>query len=106
MPQEAVGARDGPFGYLDDRRDERIVLDAFARLSNGLAQQPTDGESSPNFLPKLILQFGLAEGRQKRDLSKAMRRLMTDGRLVRETIGHYGNRTPRYGLVLGPNATP
>jgi hypothetical protein len=103
VPQEAAGAHERPFGYLEDRRNERIVLDAFRHLTNGLAQQPTDGESSPNFLPKLILQFKLGDGRTKRDLSDAMRRLMTDGKLQRQAIGQYGNRNPRFGLVLGPN---
>jgi RecA-family ATPase len=104
VPQEPARARDRPFGYLEERRDERIVLDAFRHLTNGLAQQPTDGETSPNFLPKLISQFKLNEGRQRRDLAGAMRRLMNDGKLKRELIGQYGNRNPRYGLVLGPNA--
>jgi RecA-family ATPase len=104
VPQEPAGARDRPFGYLEERRDERIVLDAFRHLTNGLAQQPTDGETSPNFLPKLITQFKLNEGRQRRDLAGAMRRLMNDGKLKREPIGQYGNRNPRFGLVLGPNA--
>ena len=104
VPQEAAGARDSPFGYLEDQRDERIVMDAFKHLTNGLAQQPTDGETSPNFLPKLIIQWKLNEGRQRRDLAGAMRRLMNDGKLKRETIGHYGNRNPRFGLVAGPNA--
>jgi hypothetical protein len=103
-PQEAAGARDRPFGYLEDRRSERIVLDAFRHLINGLQQQPTDGETSPNYLPKMILQFKLGEGRTKRDLSDAMRRLMTDGKLQRQAVGQYGNRNPRFGLVLGPNA--
>ena len=98
--QEAVGARDGPFGYLDDRRDERIVLDAFKRLTNGLNQQPTDAQNSPSFLPTLILQFKLGEGRSKRDLADAMRRLQTEGTLRRDVVGHYANRAKKVGLVL------
>jgi len=105
VPQEAAGAPGGLVGAMTDRRDDRIVLDAFRHLTNGLAQQPTDGETSPNFLPKLIMQWKLNEGRQRRDLAGAMRRLMTDGKLKREVIGKYGsNRAPRFGLVLGPNA--
>ncbi len=104
-PQEPAGARDGPFGYLDDRRDERIVLEAFKRLTNGLNQQPTDASNAATFLPKLILQFNLGEGRSRHDLSKAMRRLQTDGKLRRDVVGHYANRSKKLGLVLAEDAT-
>ena len=104
-PQEPAGARDGPLGHLDDRRDERIVLEAFKRLTNGLNQQPTDAQNAQTFLPTLILQFGLGEGRTKRDLSKAMRRLQTDGTLRRDVVGHYANRSKKLGLVLTEEST-
>lgn len=102
VAQEAAGAVDKPFGYLDDRRDERIVLDAFKRLINGLDQQPTDAPNSHSFLPSLILSFNLADGRSKRDLTKAMRRLQADGALRKGVVGTYAsNRTKKTGLVLG-----
>ena len=99
VPEQPTGTPGGLVGALTDQRDERIVLEAFDRLINGLGQQPTDGETSPNYLPKLILQFGLAEGRQKRDLTRAMRRLQTDGALRRVVVGTYPNRSKKYGLV-------
>ena len=44
---------------MSNQRDERIVLDGFKELINGRKQQPTDGDSSPNNLPKLLLQLKL-----------------------------------------------
>lgn len=94
-----------PFGVvasIASGNDERVVLAAFRKLAGDLNQQPTDGGTSPSSLPKLILEFSLNEGRTKRDLTKAMRRLMVDGRLVREVVGKYPNRSPRYGLREAP----
>jgi len=69
-----------------------------------MGQQPTDGETSPNFLPKLLGQFKLNEGRTKRDLSAAMRRLQTDGVLHKGVVGQYANRSKKLGLTLSDNA--
>jgi hypothetical protein len=105
VPETPASEPGGFIGGLMDHRDERIVLEAFQRLTNGLEQQPSDGRTSQSFLPKLILTFNLGEGRTKQDLDRAMRRLMLAGKLKRAVIGKYGaNRAPRYGLVLAPDA--
>ena len=75
----------------------RVILDAFRKLGT-MGQAPSDGASSPSYLPKLALDYKLAEGLTKRELADAMRRQMVDGFLVREQIGTYGNRNPRFGL--------
>jgi hypothetical protein len=59
---------------------------------------PTEGSRSPDFLPRLILEYKFADGMTKRELADAMRRLMADGRLVRAQVGKYPNRSPRFGL--------
>jgi len=94
----------GIVGALTDRRDERILVAAFRKLSGEMGQQPTDGETSPSYLPKLVLQFNLGEGRTKRELGKAMRRLMVTGDLQRRAVGQYANRSQRFGLVLSESA--
>jgi len=99
IPEQAASSI-GLIGALTDHRDERILIAAFRKLSGEMGQQPTDGESSPNYLPKLVLQFGLGQGLTKRDLAKAMRGLMVAGDFQRKAIGQYANRTPRFGLVL------
>lgn len=99
IPEDVASAGGGLIDALSDRRDETVVLDAFRKLTGELGQQPTDGSTSPHFLPRLILQFNLGDGRTQRDLAQAMRRLMIDQKLRREQIGKYGNRNPRFGLV-------
>ena len=103
VPQEPLGACGGLADSIRHRRDERIVTDGFKRLVE-MGQQPTDGETSPNFLPKLLGQFKLNEGRTKRDLSAAMRRLQTDGVLHKGVVGQYANRSKKLGLTLSDNA--
>jgi hypothetical protein len=64
-----------------------------------MGKQPTDGPTSPEFLPKLIMSFGLQQGLSKRDITNAMRDLMLDSKLRRVQIGTYSNRSARFGLV-------
>lgn len=85
-------------GGLARKRNESIVLAATRKLIE-VGQQPTDGASSPAYLPKLIVEFRLHEGRTRRDLADAMRSLMVEGKLRREVIGKYANRSDRFGLV-------
>jgi len=86
---------------LRNRRDETIVLDALRRIvSTGKTASDTPGT---NYLPKQIMQFGLNEGRSKRDIEHAMRRLMMTGSMVRAEVGKYPNRTPKFGLVAVNN---
>jgi RecA-family ATPase len=76
---------------------DRVILDALHKLGD-MGQMPNDGTTSPNFLPKLTLDYKLNEGLTKRELADAMRRQMKDGKLRRAEIGSYPNRAPRYGL--------
>jgi hypothetical protein len=61
---------------------------------------PTDGSTSPDYLPKLILEFKLQENMTKRDLTTAMRSLMLNGKLKKQVAGTYANRSPKMGLVV------
>jgi hypothetical protein len=59
----------------------------------------TDGPNSPDYLPRQILAKGFAEDHSKKELAAAMNQLMGAGRLRRDVVGKYSNRTPRFGLV-------
>jgi hypothetical protein len=85
-------------GRLRAKHAEGVVMRAMDRLI-GLGKQPTDGQTSPNFLPRLILDFKLNEGVTKRELTNAMRELMLGHQLRRQVIGQHSNRTPKHGLV-------
>lgn len=75
-----------------------VVLRALATL-RGMGRHPTDGSSSPDYLPKAIMEFKLNEGLSKKDVTTAMRGLMVLGKLKKQVVGTYQNRTERFGLV-------
>jgi hypothetical protein len=59
----------------------------------------TDGKRSPNFLPKMLAEYKLDDGLPSHELGSAMRGLMVDGKLKRQTLGKTQNRTAIIGLV-------
>lgn len=77
---------------------EAIVLKALARLK-AAGIHPTDGRTSSDYLPKHIVQKGYAEGHNRKELAAAMHRLLGRGKLRRDVVGKYPNRSPRFGLV-------
>lgn len=76
-----------------------VVMRGLEQLTK-MGKHPTDGSSSPEYLPKLIMEFKLAESMQKKELTNAMRGLMVLGKLKRQVIGTYANRAQRFGLVV------
>lgn len=62
--------------------------------------QPSDKPQSNDYLPRQIIALGYHQDHSKNELSRAMNRLMGLGRLRREVIGKYPNRSPKYGLVI------
>jgi hypothetical protein len=77
---------------------EQVLLAALPKLI-AIGIQPTDGKTSGDYLPKQAIDKGFASGHTKKDLAAAMNRLMGVGRLKRDVVGKYPNRSPRYGLV-------
>jgi RecA-family ATPase len=77
---------------------EAVVIKGLHKLES-VGIKPTDGSTSPDYLPKQIFAKGFAEGFSKKELAAAMNRLMGHGRLKRGVIGEYRNRTPRLGVV-------
>lgn len=77
---------------------DSIVLNGFDKcLVAGLT--PTDGPSSPDYLPRRLVDMKLNEGRSKKELAATMHRLLGDGRLRRGQVGTYSNRNPKFGLL-------
>src|SRR5581483_9419652 len=97
VPEQPEGRRFDQSFRDDDA--ERIVLAAIPKLvAAGL--MPTDGRTASDYLPAQIIAKGYGNGFPKKDLASAMNRLMGAGRLRREKVGTYSNRSPRYGLVI------
>jgi hypothetical protein len=84
--------------FRNDAADT-VVLGALQKLA-AAGILATDGVTSPDYLPKQIIAKGFANRHTKRDLTQAMNRLMGAGRLKRDIVGKYPNRSPRFGLVL------
>lgn len=78
---------------------EQILLKAMQRLLQA-GLKPTDGPSSPDYLPRQAIAKGFHEGHTKKELTAAMNRLMGTNRLRRVQIGQYSNRNPRFGLQV------
>lgn len=95
-PDEAGG---GVIETIRTANAERAVLQGIITLgSKGI--YTSDGTRSANFLPKMLLEYKLAEGLQKHELGAAMRALLLDGKIERKQVGRRANRTPLDGLVI------
>ena len=90
----------GMIGYLRDKKAERVVIDA-ARQLRDRSIRFTDGNTSPDFLPKKIAEYKLSEGCNKSELADAMRAAILEGKLIRGQVGHYANRVSMMGLIVG-----
>lgn len=98
VPDDPPDLQGGIVGHIREQTAERVVLTALRRLTE-MAIRSTESTASPQFLPKLILDYKLGEGHARQDLVAAMRRLMTADRIRRAEVGKYSNRTPMMGLV-------
>jgi hypothetical protein len=97
----SAGDPTGIVANIRNKAAEGRVLSAFDKLSN-MGLVPTESSSSPNYLPRLIGQYKLADGFTKTELARALRSLMIDGQVSRKQVGQYPNRTPKFGLVTTP----
>lgn len=78
---------------------ERTVLAGLARLTT-MGVATTDGQRSGQYLPRLLAEYKIDDGLNKRELSAAMRALMLDGKITSGKVGKRANRAPMYGLIL------
>lgn len=96
VPDSPAGLQ---FGTADrDQIAEQVVLKGFAAV-RAMGKTSSDGASSPDYLPKQLLELRLQQGHAKKELRDAMNRLLVAGVFKRAEIGSYGNRNPRFGLV-------
>lgn len=97
-----VSAAANPTGMVAAIRADvaaRIFMAALTQLSaRGI--YGNDSTNSPAYLPKVILQYGLAENMTKFELANAMRQLILGEKIARGVVGQYQNRTPKYGIVI------
>jgi hypothetical protein len=58
-----------------------------------------EGQKSDGYLPRMLVEYKLAEGRTKSELATAMRDLMTSGRIIKAKLGRNDRREPIFGLT-------
>ncbi len=89
-------------GVVDSIRrhnHEKTILEGIVKCQE-MGLHPTDGKSSPDYLPRALVDKRLNNGATKHELTNAMHRLMGDGKLKRGEVGRYANRNPRLGLIV------
>lgn len=96
---EAAQAGTGIIGVLREQATEKIVLEAIQKLAS-MGIHANEGSRSPQYLPRLIMEYKLGNGQTRPDLASAMRKLLTDGKLTKAPVGRNANRTIREGLVI------
>jgi hypothetical protein len=70
-----------------------VVLSAIARLATmGLI-------GTDSTLAKLITEYNFHKGLPRQELANATRQLRSEKVIIRQQVGVYSNRTPRFGLV-------
>jgi hypothetical protein len=89
----------GTMSYLRAQRALTVVLQAVGKLT-AIGIYCSESSKSGTFLPSKIVEMKLSEGYSKAELRTAMNALLVDGRLKHEQVGHYANRTPRFGLKV------
>jgi hypothetical protein len=96
---DVIESHGGLVQNLRRQKAERLVLAGLAKLAE-IGIRTTDGKTSPDYLPRKLQEYKLAEGCTKAELADAMRQAMLDGKLTKGTVGHYSNRSPKEGLMV------
>jgi RecA-family ATPase len=96
IPDEPVEGRTSTFS---DEFVTDVVLRIVRKLTE-MGEPPMAGTRSPHYMPKLARQYKLTEGVSEKRLAEVMRVLQTSGRLVKKTVGRYGNGNSREGLAV------
>jgi hypothetical protein len=76
-----------------------VVLNGLHKLQ-AMGIHALEGQRSPQYLPKLLIEYSLSEKHSRPELASAMRKLMTDGKLTKGAVGRNANRTEKHGLLV------
>lgn len=77
---------------------DQCILFALERFKE-TGIRTTDGRTSPDYLPKKMVEAKLAADYSKKELADSLMRLRMSGRVGEGVIGKYENRTVKRGLV-------
>jgi len=97
--QEHDGHFKDRYGSANRSEDaDRCILFALERFKE-TGMRTTDGRTSPDYLPKKMMEAKLASDYSKKELADALMRLRMAGNVGEGVIGKYENRTVKRGLV-------
>lgn len=99
VPEMADMQGSGLIGHLREKAAETIIVEAIHKLA-AMGISASEGQRSPQYLPRLIMEYKLGNGHSKPELASAMRSLMTTGKLVKQVVGKNANRTEKHGLAV------
>lgn len=102
LVQDVTEGAGGLIGSIRKRKALEVLIDGLKRLTEK-GVRTTDGKTSPQYLPRVLVDYELNDGLAIRDLGDAMRQAVMSGRIERGVIGKYENRTPMYGLKVTVN---
>jgi hypothetical protein len=94
---EARGAE--PIGSYGAEYACDVVRRAVLKLK-GMSLTGNTSTRSADYLPKLANQYGLLDRLSEKRFGKAMREMLSDGRLKLEIVGQYKSRNAKPGVVL------
>lgn len=97
LVQDVTEGAGGLIGSIRSKKASETVLEGLRAL-NDKGIRVTDGKTSPQYLPRVLVDYKLNDGITLRDLGDAMRAALMAGQIVRGVIGKYENRTPMFGL--------
>lgn len=103
LTPDVVESGGGVVASIRANNAERTVLAGLARLA-GMGIAATDGQRSGQYLPRLLIEYKIDDGLNKRELGVAMRDLMLGGKIVSGKVGKRANRAPLYGLIVADGA--
>lgn len=104
--RDGVFAPEQPIGEITQRYSypmrcdgaEKCIVYALGKFAEA-GVRTTDGRTSPDYLPRKMRDSRLAGDYTPKELSDALIRLRLSGRVAEGSIGKFGNRTAKRGLV-------
>ncbi len=90
-----------PTGIDDPYREaqaKRLVIHGIQRLAS--MDIYTSEKTGQNYLPAMLLKYGLNDGVPAGVIGRAMRTLLLDGKIARKEVGKNAARMPKYGLLV------
>lgn len=98
IPEQLEESAPGLMQNIRRRRTAAVVIEAIAKLAD--AKVYGNNNSGRYYLPKLILENKLSEGRSKAELGEAMRALIMEKKIEMSEIGRSAQRKIISGLIV------